>query len=80
MGLEPEYHEPFTKQMANHITLGALLIEIQHIPLQKYDSHQMLCMWQALVYHVLFCGTVYEMVKNIEKTEWRRCVKIIFVR
>ena len=32
----------------------ALLIEIQHIPLQNDDSHQMLCVWQALVYHILW--------------------------
>ena len=51
----------------------ALLIEIQHIPLQNDDSHLMLCMRQALV--IIFCGTAYEMVENIEKTKWRRCVK-----
>ena len=55
IGLEPIYHKPILKQMANHITwVMALLIEIQHIPLQKDDSHQMLCMRQALVYHILW--------------------------
>ena len=45
----------------------ALLIEIQHIPLQKYDSHQKPCM----PLFITLCGTVYDMAKNIENT----CVK-----
>ena len=53
--IEPIYHEPIFKQMANRITLVmALLIKIQHIPPQKHDSNQMFCMRQALVYHVVW--------------------------
>ena len=40
--------------MVNHITLANGFVNIQHIPLQKDDSHQMLCMRQALVYHILW--------------------------
>ena len=38
--------------MVNHIALANGFVNIQHIPLQKDDSHQMLCMRQALVYHM----------------------------
>ena len=41
--------------MVNHITLANGFVNIQlHIPLQKDDSHQMLCMRQALVNHILW--------------------------
>ena len=57
--LEPIYHEPIFKQMANHITLGNGFVNSQG----------------GKPLFITFCGTVYEMAKNIEKTEWRRCVK-----
>ena len=52
----------------------ALLIKIQHIPLQNDDSHQMLCICGKPLF-IIFCRTAYEMVENIEKSKWRRCVK-----